>query len=100
MQVTTNHSVAHATTIRRLTMAAVVGVGRSESLALGDGERLGQSCAFTREIKQGRGWWHECRAAIKTNRAQDADWRRGHLLGRVIHATKIAQNHFGFERFS
>ena len=53
MKRTTNHSVAGATTTRRLAMAAVAGVGRSESLGLGANDRRGQSCAFTREIRQG-----------------------------------------------
>jgi hypothetical protein len=59
MKATTNHYVVHATTTKRLTMAAVagvgveVGVGRSESLRLWGWRPAGQSCAFTREIRQG-----------------------------------------------
>lgn len=55
MQVTTNHSVARATTIRLHTMAVGVGVrgGRSKSLGLWGWRPAGQSCAYTREIRQG-----------------------------------------------
>lgn len=53
MKATTNHCVAHATTTRRLTMAAVAGVGRSESLGVRGWRPAGQSCIFTREIRQG-----------------------------------------------
>lgn len=53
MKATTNHCVVHATTTRRLTMVAVAGVGRSESLGVRGWRPAGQSCIFTREIRQG-----------------------------------------------
>lgn len=52
MKPTTNHYAHRATTTRQHTMAAV-GVGGIKSLGLGGIDRRGQSCAFTREIRQG-----------------------------------------------
>jgi hypothetical protein len=54
MKPTTNHYAHRATTIRQHTMAAV-GVGGLKSLGLGGIDRRGQSCALTREIRQGGG---------------------------------------------
>jgi hypothetical protein len=54
MQATTNHSVAHATTIRLHTMAVATGEGVGAKKVLTWGRRpAGQSCACTREIRQG-----------------------------------------------
>jgi hypothetical protein len=57
MQATTNHSVARATTTKLHTMAVGAGVGvgggRVKSLELWGWRPAGQSCAYTREIRQG-----------------------------------------------
>jgi hypothetical protein len=58
MKATTNHSVARATTTRLQTMAVATGKGVVRGIALDKvfprGWRpAGQSCAFTREIRQG-----------------------------------------------
>lgn len=57
MRATTNRFVARATTTKLLMMAVGVGArgGRSKSLGLWGWRPAGQSCAFTREIRQGGG---------------------------------------------
>jgi hypothetical protein len=58
MKATTNHSVAHATTTRLHMMAVAAGKGvvigvRLDKVFIGGCIPAGQSCAFTREIRQG-----------------------------------------------
>lgn len=54
MKATTNHSVAHATTTRLHMMAVATGKGVGAKKVFVWGWRpAGQSCAFTREIRQG-----------------------------------------------
>lgn len=53
MRATTNLFVVHATTTRLHTMAVGVGGGRVKSLGLWGARPAGQSCTFTREIREG-----------------------------------------------